>query len=456
MSLRALLALAVLLAAAVAALVWVDHRQKPKDASPADEPFFAAFTEDALRGIELTCEGAPVTLARDAAGRWRITQPSSAEADPRRVRELVSGLQEARARKVIAEGVKELGGFGLDPAACAARLTFAAGRDPATLRLGRSSPVGTERYATGDGTSVRFADGSLYTLLARGADALREKRLIPVEADAITRITLERPDGPVAIVKNGDAWRMVAPFADAAGGSACNNLARAVATLAVDKAAIAPAPAVVRPDRRIRLEVAATGVPMPIVAYLATSGIESTRLGWREGGALTGLVPESPAHELEAAPESFRETRIASFSTTDVRRVGVDRGGAQLAASRATESAPWTATDGKVAIPLDGSRIDTLLDRLRGLSGAGFTPGPPATPATGTLRVEGEKGDLLRMTFGPLPRQAGSDEELLWVTTPARPGVVFRMPAANLGPIPASPADWAPVAPAKAGATSTP
>jgi hypothetical protein len=65
--------------------------------------------------------------------------------------------------------------------------------------------------------------------------------------------------------------------------------------------------------------------------------------------------------------------------------------------------------------------------------------------------VAGEKRDLARLTYGPLPRAAGSNDEILWVTTPARPGVVFQVPAAYLGPIPGSAGDLAAAAPPAAG-----
>ena len=45
-------------------------------------------------------------------------------------------------------------------------------------------------------------------------------------------------------------------------------------------------------------------------------------------------------------------------------------------------------------------------------------------------------GELARLTWGPLPPDAGTEGESLWVTTPARPGVWFRVAATALGPVP--------------------
>jgi len=443
-SLRGLVVLIALLAAAVGALVWVDHKKTDQPLESKDEPLLTPFTEDAVGSIEIVCEGSTITLRHEPAPSWRVAQPFTGEADPRRVRELIAALQDARVRKVIATGTADASGFGLRPAACTVRLASASGEALATLRLGRSSPVGTERYAAGDDARVVFADGSLYTVLARGAEALREKRLFPVEAEAMTRIDIERPSGRLALVRMNDDWRLLLPIADVASPSACSSLTRALASLEVTNAATTQVPSAVHPERRIKIAVTTKASPAAAVAYVAAAGIQGERLSWREGGSLAGLLPEAAASELSRDPESFRDPRIATFSTPDVRSVSFERGEARLRVARTAESEAWTGLTGSAPIPVDGSRVSALLDRLRGLTSSGFAEAPGV--ATGTIVVTGGAGELARMTYGPLAPAAGTGEELLWMTTPARPGVVFKLPAAYLGPIPSRASDLAPPA----------
>lgn len=446
MSLRGLLVLVVLLAAAVGALVWIDHRGKAKPVESEGAPLLPAFTEEGLSAIELACEGSSITLRHEAPHGWRMAQPFAADADPRRVHELIAAVQDARVRKVISAGTADLPGFGLQPAACTVRLAPASGGAGSTLRLGRSSPVGTERYAAGDDGRVVFADGSLYTVLSRGAETLRDKRLFPVEAEAITRIEIDQSTGRLALARTDGAWRVESPLVDAASASACASLARALTSLEVTRAATSEAPSHVRPERCIRIAIAAASTPETAIAYVAAAGIDGQRLSWRDGGALAGLLTEAAVRELSRDPMSFRDTRIATFSTPDVRRVSLDRGEAHLTLTRAGGSSAWAGLAGPASIPVDASRVDALLDRLRGLTSSGFTAAAPGA-ATGTIVVTGEKGELARLTYGPLPPEAGSNEELLWLTTPARPGVVFKLPAAHVGPIPARASDLAPAPP---------
>ena len=442
MSLRGLLVLIVLFAAAVGALLWIDHKGDAKTVEAPDEPLLKAFTEDALSTIDIVCEGVTITLRHEPARGWRIAQPFTADADPRRVHELVAALQDARVRKVISKGTTDLSGFGLQPAACTARLGFGNGAATATLRLGRNSPVGTERYAAGDDARVVFADGSVYSVLARDAESLRDRRLFPVEATAITRIEIDQPGGGLGLVRTDDAWRVLRPIADAASASACASLARALTAFEVTHAATTQVPAAVRPERCIKITVTATATPAPIVAYVAAAGFSGERLSWREGGSLAGLLTEAAASELSRDPETFRDQRVALFSVPDVRRVTLDRGESHLRISRTAEASKWTGLDGTAPIPVDESRVSALLDRLRGLTASGFAATAPG-PASGTIVVASDRGDLAHLTYGPLPPTDGTNEERLWLTTPARPGVVFKITAANMGPIPARAADLA-------------
>ena len=444
MSLRGLLVLIGLLATAVFVLLRLGRGPVPPETAAPDAPLVRAFTEEAVREIDLSCDGAAVTLERGPSRGWRITRPFEAEADPRRVHDVVAALQDARVRKVIADGAADPAAFGLSPAACTVQLGFGPGTSALKLRLGRGSPVGSERYAAADDARVVFTDGSLYGVVARGAEAFREKRLIPVDPEAITRIALDRPDGRLVVALVAGAWRVDTPRPDVASSSACTGLARAVASVELAGFGAVRVPPDTRPERRLRVEVTERDGDRPSVAFVATAGIDGKRLGWREGPAFAGLVEESAARELERPSESFREARIVSFSSPDVRRLTIERGGTTLRIARAGEASSWSGSEGSAACAVDGNRVDALLDQLRSLTGAGFEAGEPATKATGTIAVEGERGDLARLTWGPLGPSSDSDAESLWITTPARPGAVFRVEASGFGPIPAKAADLAP------------
>jgi hypothetical protein len=435
-----------LFAAAVAAVLWLNRHQAPPASPAPDAPLLQAFTEDNVRRIAVACGAHAVTLERDGPRSWRIVEPVAAEADPRRARDVVSALQDAKVKKVIAEAGADPAAFGLAPAACTVRIELQKAAPALTLRLGRGSPVGSERYAaTADGRVV-LTDGTLFGVLARDPDAFREKRLFPVESGDITHITVERPEGRVALALQDGGCRLEAPVSDLAATAACASLARALSSAEVEGPPVAQLPRDVRPDRRVRIEVAARTVPSPMVAIVAAKGVEGKRLAFRDGGAVSGLVEERAAGELERPAESFRDTRILSFSSPDVFGLTIEREGRTLKVTRKDEASPWTGTADSNPIPLDGSRVLGVLDALRNLSAAGFETEAPRTPAAATIAVSGAAGELARVTFGPLPKVAGDRDASVWLTTPVRPGVVFRTGASALKAIPVTDADLLPQA----------
>jgi len=453
-SLRTLLALIGCLAAAIAVIFWLGHRAAPGETVAPAAPLLAAFSDEALSEIELACGGTVVTLSREGPGAWRVTQPFEAEADLRRVQDLIASLRDARVKKVISDSAAHQDAYGLSPAACTVHLGFPLPAPAVTFRLGRSSPIGSDRYAGLDGARVVLTEGSLFGAVSRGAEAFREKRLFPVDPEEITRIVVDGPAGRLAVTQSGSAWRLEAPYADAASSSACSGLARAVGALELNDPGTVPAPIGTLPSRRLELEVTTSGRASPAIAFVAAAGIDGKRLAWRDGSERAGLVEESAARELDRPPESFRDPRIATFSSPDVRRLTIERGRAVLRLAREREGSPWSGADGSADFAVDGRRVEDLLDRIRALTASGFRSGAPPTQPTGTIAIEGGGAELARFTWGPAVDEAKDPAAgELWVTTPARPGVVFRMGAASLGPVPTQAADLAPTVPPTAPAS---
>lgn len=454
MSLRGLLALVVGLAVAVALLFALGRNRPAAPPAPAEAPLLGSFAEGSIREIAVACEGASFTLGRRTDGGWRLDAPVEEEADPRRVRELISALQDAKARKTIEADGSNPGAFGLDPATCRVRVQLEGDSGQRVLAVGRTSPVGTDRYALPDGGGVALTDGSLHTVLARHPESYLEKRLIPVEPEAVTRMVIDRPGERLVLARDPNGWRMESPVNDRAAEGTCLQLSRAVAGVELEAVSSTQRPLEARTDRRIALEVAAHGAARPLLGFVARAGMGGKRVAWREGGALVGLVDEAAARELERPADAFRDRRVLSFSSPDVRSIEVSRGDRVLRVERAGEGAAWTCREDAVAGPADADRVNALIERLRVLTSVGFAAGPPPTPPSGSLVIGGPSAALGRVTWGSWPPDLAGGAPTLWLTTPARPGVVFKALASDLGSIPEHASDLRD--PASAGERSGP
>ena len=434
MSLRGLVLLLVLLAlVAVALIYW----RGPKEETPPpveEAPLVAEFVEGSVRSIQAACDDASYLLRRTATGGWTLGVPESAEADPREVRTLLEALRGARVRKVIAGSGADASAFGLGPGSCTVRLEIegdAAGR---TLTIGHTSPVGYERYARGADGRVVFVDGSLYTAVARPRDAFRERRLLPLDPQGVSRLTIDRPAGRVVLARRDGVWHLEEPVRDAADRFEAERAVETATSLQFEREQAPERPLNASRDKRIAVRADA------LTAYVAAAGVGGKRLAWREHGDTIGLVAESALADLDRPAAAFRDRQVLSFSSPDARRVVVTRGASSLTLSRASEKDPWTGQEGAEAPgEVDGARVAALLDRLRGVRALEVEDGAPPTAPTGTLAVSGEAGELARASWGPLPPRDG--QEAVWVTTPGRDGVFFRVLASAFGPVPSGKKD---------------
>jgi uncharacterized protein DUF4340 len=230
-SLRGLLVLLVLLIAVVSYVVWID-REAPGDEAKPELGALLPFEAKDVRRIEIDRSSGTVALERRGEKGWVL---GAEEADPAKVDDLLRSLADARTVAVVEEKGGDEARFGLAPAELAVRLTLDGKPEPRTLRLGRKSPVGYERYATaGDGRIV-LADASLASALDRPAGDFEEKRLLPVAPEDVRRILIRRAEGNLALAKVGSDWRLLDPVRDAADAPAADGVARALTSLSVTR-----------------------------------------------------------------------------------------------------------------------------------------------------------------------------------------------------------------------------
>src|SRR5262249_50233555 len=157
---------------------------------------------------------------------------------------------------------------------------------------------GPERYvAIGDGR-VLLADLA-GAAPDRSPDSFRERRLFPLEPDAISRIAVQRSSGRLTIARRGGAWRLEEPLADLADFGSADGLARSVTTLAVASAGAAESPndrPGARPSPEISLMVESKEGTLS--ASIGASNGKGERPAWKADGRAAGAVPDAGVAEL--------------------------------------------------------------------------------------------------------------------------------------------------------------
>lgn len=156
-------------------------------------------------------------------GSWRIVSPVETDGIDGSIDVLAVSAGELEKEGVaadgesLASGESALSDFGLDPAGLTVALTRPSGTD--TLWFGDTSPTGRYVYFRWSGSpDVLLAQASRRTNFEKSLFDLREKLVMSVDMDAVTRIRIERgaPGGPVEVALVDGAWRLTRPVDDRA------------------------------------------------------------------------------------------------------------------------------------------------------------------------------------------------------------------------------------------------
>ncbi len=415
MSLRALAVLLLLLVAAVAALWWLPGKpEAERDAAPKEEPLTTLAASD-VAAVELVRGAQHLRLERRPELGWVLTQPLFAEARTEAAEALLRGVLDARIRRVLEPRLSEAenGTYGLaTPEAVVTLFPTKAGSPPVAVRLGGASPVSADRYAQDGRGRLLLVDATLATSLDTSADNLMERRLVPVPAQEIAGITVQRPDGEVRLLREGAGWKMQAPVADDADAGDADAWARLLSGLERSRALrdteeARAAAGLEHAEVRVTVTLAG-GKALPPIA-LAGEGPLGTkddperyagRPARLPGAApVQGPVPASTLTDLLRPASALRDPRVASFDVPEAREVRIREGAHELALVRS--GGTWTAReDGKPAAAPEAASVAGWLDRVRLLHASDFAPAGTAVVAARSVTVTLASGKTLTVEIG--------------------------------------------------------
>ncbi|MBF0283036.1 MAG: DUF4340 domain-containing protein [Magnetococcales bacterium] len=206
-----------LAAAAGGALWWADHRERQSlEAEVSAQGIGRLQASEATRLRFRDKEGAEATLERRDGGTWRMTSPVDAAVEAPTVEALLK-LLERRSERRIAISEEQLEEFGLAKPQGALEVESGHGKRQ-TLTAGGTTPGGGKRYVRLEAAGpVGVLSEQESAPLLRSVSDLREKRWMPDFPMAkVSRVELDHPKGRLVLAKQGEAWRLEAPFQDEA------------------------------------------------------------------------------------------------------------------------------------------------------------------------------------------------------------------------------------------------
>lgn len=358
----------LLVAAALLAIlcgaVWYTRENPPVDEDAA--PKVVEFDEDSLKSLTLRQAGEdPITVLRNADGDWEFGGGLDIAADDSAVGQMASSLASLNADRVVSENVVEWGPYELSEPALSVAYELEAGGGE--LQFGRDTP-------TGSGVFARLKDEPrLFTVYSYNKTSfeksvydLRDKRLVRIDQDSISQVTVEAGGRTLGFERENEDWTIVKPMELRADDFTVGDLVRAVRTAEMTEVLADGA------DSDYSF-----GKPLATVTVTDESGnhelvvAKSGDTYYARSSDQVGVygVSSTLAESLDKPVDEFRNKKLFDFGFDDPRRVEVRVGEVAVTIERSDDK--WIL-ESHASREADSEKVQTLIDRLRGLTATAF------------------------------------------------------------------------------------
>ncbi len=359
------LLIAVALLAVLGGAVWYTRENPPPNDDAA--PKIVDLEEDSIRELTVHRAGEDsITVVRGEDDEWEFGAGLEIVADDSSIGLMVSSLASLNADRVVSESVVDWSPYELDEPELAVSYKLEDGGGE--LQFGRETP-------TGSGVFARLKDDSrLFTVYSYNKTSfeksvfdLRDKRLLRLDEDSISTIVVKAGGRVLEFARSDGDWAIVKPMELRADDFTVGDLVRALRTAEMTAVleegeggadySFASPLAIVTVDDETgghELVMAKDGE-----SYYARSSDQSGVYG----------VSSTLALSFDKPVADFRNKKLFDFGFDDPARIDVRAGDQTVAVVR---------TDGKWVLEshqdrdADGESVQTLLDRLRGLTATAF------------------------------------------------------------------------------------
>ena len=234
MNFRGLIVAVVVLATLGGVLYWSQHHKPAEEsaAAPAStSPVIVKINPADVSELVIK-QKEPVTLKK-TDGKWQITEPKSYAADQEAVAGILSTLSGLNADRIVEDKASDRKQYGLDPAQVELDISIKGGTRQ--LLLGDDTPAGGDAYA------ALATDPRVFTIasyqkssLAKSLNDLRDKSLITLSADKVSRVELLKKGEDLEFDRTKDGWQILKPSSSPADSAAVNGLVSTLVNARMD------------------------------------------------------------------------------------------------------------------------------------------------------------------------------------------------------------------------------
>jgi hypothetical protein len=370
MKIQGLLIAAIVLTALTGALYWSNHHKPAENTAQASAelpPKILTLNEADITKLDLKKKsGDEVMLAKDNSGSWQITSPKPLRVDQSAMSSILSTLSSLSSDRLLEEKASDLKQFGLDQPTLQVQITQ---KDNNTRKLliGDDTPTGNAVYAKLEGDPRVFTVPSYSkTSIDKGANDLRDKRLLPIDANKISRLELIAKKEDFEFGRNKDEWQIVRPKPLRADAARVDEFVRTLENAKMD---LSPSD-----DAKAAAAAFASGSPIATVKVTDASATQELQLRkkkddyYAKSSAVEGVykVTSVLGQQLDKSLDDFRNKKLFDFGFSDPNKIEMHDASKAYLLTRTGEE--WSSNGKK----MDGNTVTAFLDKLRDLSASNF------------------------------------------------------------------------------------
>lgn len=378
MKLHSLLIAALVLCILTVFLYWSGHH-KPEESTKIPDhttPAILKLDQNSITKLNLKKKDAePVELIKASSGDWQITAPKPYHADQSTVSGILSTLSSLNSERVVEDKASDLKTFGLDQPADEVDLAEKDNKSQ-TLLLGDNTPAGGAVYAMLAGDARVFTIASFNkTSVDKNLNDLRDKRLLPINADKISRVEVVRKGEDLEFGRNKDNWQILKPKSLRADGTQVGDLVRELTDAKMDLSSS-------NSDAALQFAHAA---PVATAKVTDESGTQQLQVRknkddyYAKSTAVEGAykVGSSLGKELDKGLDDFRNKKLFDFSYNDPNKIELHNSGKAYFLARGTSGSEDWWSNGK---RMDAANVESVISDLRDLSASKFPDSGFANP----------------------------------------------------------------------------
>jgi hypothetical protein len=357
------LAIAAVVLLVLGAAVWYSEKHPPEPTTKT-EPVVKVLSiaDNQIEQLRIIHPaGETVALEKGKDGKWQMTEPKPYHVDESAVSSLISSFSSINADQVLAENNSDWKGYGLDPGKVIVDASLKGGKH-AKLILGDEAPTGSALYARLDGSPKLYSIATYQkSNFDKSAADLRDKRLLPLETDKISRVTLTVKDKMIEFGRSGTGsgsnWQILKPHPMRADSFAVDDLVRAVSDAKFDS--------------EEREKTAAAYATFEAVDSSGTHKLTVTKDKDTYLARSTDLpgffkIASSTAESLNKDLTNFRNKRLFEFGGADPEKLDLRDGGTSFSIEKKGEK--WF----KAGKEISADKASALMSTLRRLEAKSF------------------------------------------------------------------------------------